>query len=100
MINKVFVDGEEIGRIYYFIQHQDNSIYLSLFRLKPEFRNKGYFKYLFAELISAAKKNNINIIKLSVGGEDNISDNYLFALYQRYGFVGNKKWMILDIRNI
>ena len=100
MIKKVFVNCEEIGRLNYFIQHRDNSIFLSLFRLNPQFRNKGYFKYLFAEIVSIAKKNNIHIIYLSVGGEDNISDDYIFALYQRYGFVGDKRRMMLDIRNL
>jgi GNAT superfamily N-acetyltransferase len=98
MLKRVIVNGEEIGRINYFIQTRDNSIFLSLFRLKPEFRNKGYFKYLFAEIVSVAKNNNIHIIYLSVGAEDNIGDDYILALYRRYGFVGDKRRMMLDIR--
>ena len=100
MLRKVYVNGENIGQINYFIQTRDNSLFISLFRLKQQFRNRGYFKYLFNEAVSVAKKNNIHILQLSVGGEDNISDDYIFALYQRYGFSGDKRRMILDIRNI
>ena len=86
MLKKVFVNGKEIGRINYQIRIIDNSIFISLFRLKPEFRGKGYFKYLFNEVLSIAKKNNINTLMLSVGGEEDIEDNYLLSLYRRYGF--------------
>ena len=100
MIKKVFFNGEEIGRINYQISTIDNSIFISLFRLKPKFRNKGYFKYLFKEIILISKKNNISILILSVGAEGNIEDEYLLNLYRRYGFIGDKRRMILDIRNI
>jgi len=100
MIKKVFVDGVEIGRLNYQIRTIENSIFISLFRLKPEFRGRGYFKYLFNGVISIAKKNNINTLMLSVGGEGDIEDKYLLNLYKRYGFIGDKRRMILDIRNI
>jgi GNAT superfamily N-acetyltransferase len=100
MIKKVIINGEEIGRIQYYIQYIDNSIFISLFRLYKPYRNQGNFKHLFNEIVSIAKNLNINKLQLSVGAEDNINDDYLYALYKKYGFVGDKKRMILDIRNL
>lgn len=100
MIKKVFVDGNLIGKIYYSPQVHDNSIFINLFLLMPKYRNGGNFKILFNEMISIAKNTNVNILYLSIGGKDGISDDYLLSLYKKYGFIGDKKRMILDIRNI
>ena len=89
-----------IGKIHYSPQVHDNSIFINLFFLMPKYRNCGNFKILFNEIISIAKRQNINILYLSIDGKDSISDDYLLSLYQNYGFKGDKKRMMLNIRNL
>jgi len=93
MIRDVRVNGKKIGYIEYILQHtlEGKSIYIQYFFLEEEYRGKGYFKKLLSTVKNIGKRRRIKIFYLVP------TDGTVYAIYKKYGFVGDMDLMRLEV---
>jgi GNAT superfamily N-acetyltransferase len=86
-------EGKKIGSIEYRMQNtlEGRSIYVDFFWLEDEYRGKGFFKVLFNTLIAVGKRKRIKIFYLIP------TDDRVYEIYKKYGFVGDKKLMRYEV---
>ena len=59
-----------------------------------EYRGRGYFKLLMAEIKKVADEIGLTVMALTVGS-DEVDENWLRSLYSRYGFIDHDGCMKL-----
>jgi len=72
-----------------FIFNHDGWIELSIIRINPTFKNKGYGTRIMQDIIEYADDNNI-IITLTPSTDFGSNENRLTQFYKRFGFVMNR----------
>jgi GNAT superfamily N-acetyltransferase len=72
-----------------FIFKHDGWIELSILRISPPFKNKGYGTRIMQDIIDYADDNNI-IVTLTPSSDFGSNKNRLTQFYRRFGFVLNR----------
>jgi GNAT superfamily N-acetyltransferase len=72
-----------------FIFKHDGWIELSIIRITPTFKNKGYGTRIMQDIIDYADSNNI-IVTLTPSSDFGSNKNRLTQFYERFGFVLNR----------
>jgi GNAT superfamily N-acetyltransferase len=90
-------DKKDIGHIIYDIWDvAPKLLFIHQFKIYEQYRGNGYFKQLISEAKQIANESNIFLIALCVGSNE-IDENWLGKLYERYGFVDSCGLMKLDL---
>lgn len=96
-------NGQIIGELYVFWELSDkdfadgkNRAYLCAFRIKQEYRGKGYGSFLLKEILEYIKNKGIQIVTIGVDQteEQNI------RMYHRFGFTDKIKDCFYDPCNV
>jgi len=93
MIRDVRVNGRklDISSIFCSIRWRESRFYIQYFFLEEEYRGKGYFKKLLSTVKNIGKRRRIKIFYLVP------TDGTVYAIYKKYGFVGDMELMRLEI---
>jgi GNAT superfamily N-acetyltransferase len=93
MIKDVKIDENKVGYIEYSLQHtlEGKSIYIDFFYLEEGYRGKGLLKILLKTIIAIGKRRRIYIFYLIP------TSDWLIQVYQRYGFVGERGLMRMEV---
>lgn len=96
-------NGQIIGELYIFWELNDKDFadgksraYLCAFRIKSEYRKKGYGSFLLKEILEYIKKKSIQIVTIGV---DETEDQNI-RMYHRFGFINKIKDCFEDPCNV
>jgi len=91
-------NNDRIGKIIYHQQltNEGYSYYIELFYINKKYRGKGYFNKMINTMMNIGRRYKIYIFYLRIASRES-DENYLLNLYQKYGFIGNKELMRLNI---
>ncbi len=87
-----------IGKIIYHQQltNEGYSYYIELFYINKKYRGKGYFNKMINTIINISKRKYIKILYLRIASNE-VSEQRLYDLYSKYGFIGTKDLMRMEI---
>lgn len=87
MIKEVNVGDNQVGHVVYDLWDTHPKIlFIHQFKIYPEYRGRGYFKLLMAEIKKVADEIGLPVMVLSVGSNE-VDESWLRSLYSRYGFI-------------
>jgi len=95
MIKEVNVGDNQVGHVIYdFWDTHPKTLFIHQFKIYPQYRGLGYFKFLMVEIKKIADEIGLPVMALSVGSNE-VDENWLRSLYSRYGFTEQDGFMKL-----